>query len=57
MKNGQAIVIGAGIGGLAAAIRLSVKGFKVRVFEQNAYPGGKIAEVKNGNYRWDAGPS
>ncbi|MEZ5173769.1 MAG: 1-hydroxycarotenoid 3,4-desaturase CrtD [Bacteroidia bacterium] len=57
MKNEQAIVIGAGIAGIAAAIRLSVKGCKVRVFEQNAYPGGKIAEVKNGNYRWDAGPS
>lgn len=57
MKNGQAIIIGAGIGGLAASIRLSVQGFKVRVFEQNAYPGGKIAEVKNGPYRWDAGPS
>ena len=52
-----AIVIGSGIGGLATAIRLTNKGFKVKVFEVNAYPGGKLTEIQLGNYRFDAGPS
>lgn len=37
-------IIGAGIAGLACAIRLSVKGYEVEVFESNAYPGGKLSE-------------
>ena len=52
-----AVVIGAGIGGLAAAIRLAAKGFKVEVFEANIYPGGKLSEITLGDYRFDAGPS
>ncbi len=53
----KAIVIGAGIGGLAAAVRLACLGFKVNVFEANAFVGGKInSEIKNG-YRFDMGPS
>jgi phytoene desaturase len=53
----KAIVIGAGISGIAAAIRLKAKGFEVEVFEANAYPGGKLSEFKQGAYRFDAGPS
>ena len=53
----KAIVIGAGIAGLASAIRLANKGYKVDVFESNSYPGGKLTEVKLGAYRFDAGPS
>ncbi len=52
-----AIVIGAGIGGLAAAIRLQARGFAVSVFEINNYPGGKLTETGNHKYRFDAGPS
>ena len=33
-----AIVIGAGLGGIAAALRLSKKGYRVTVFEDNDYP-------------------
>lgn len=51
------IVIGAGIGGIATAIRLAVKGHKVKVFEANAYPGGKLSEIKSQGFRFDAGPS
>jgi len=50
-------IIGAGVGGLAAAIRLAAKGHAVQVFEKNAYPGGKLAELRLGNYRFDKGPS
>ncbi|MDF1572578.1 MAG: phytoene desaturase family protein [Bacteroidales bacterium] len=50
-------VIGAGIGGLATAIRMALKGHEVTVFEQSAVPGGKMGELRWKNYRWDAGPS
>lgn len=53
----QAIVVGAGIGGLATAVRLAVKGYKVTVLEANDFPGGKLSEFTIGPYRFDAGPS
>lgn len=53
----HAIVIGAGIAGIASAIRLSQKGYHVTVLEKNAYPGGKLGEIHTGGYRFDSGPS
>ena len=53
----KAIVIGAGIGGLATAIRLAHKGYRVEVFEANDYVGGKLSTFSLGDYRFDAGPS
>ncbi len=53
----KAIIIGAGIAGLASAIRLRNGGFEVSVFEQNTYPGGKLTAFTKNNYRFDAGPS
>ncbi|KAB1155717.1 1-hydroxycarotenoid 3,4-desaturase CrtD [Flavobacterium luteum] len=50
-------IIGAGIGGLALAIRLAKKGFNVTVFEKNSYPGGKLSELKINGFRFDKGPS
>jgi phytoene desaturase len=50
-------IIGAGIGGLALAIRLANKGFKVTVFEKNSYPGGKLSEININGFRFDKGPS
>jgi phytoene desaturase len=52
-----AIVIGSGIAGIAAAIRLAKRGYTVSVFEANNYPGGKLSEIRLGAYRFDAGPS
>ncbi len=52
-----AAVIGAGIAGIASAIRLAVKGYRVDVFEANAYPGGKLSSFEQSGYRFDAGPS
>lgn len=52
-----AIVIGGGIGGIAASLRLSKKGYRVSVFEANDYPGGKLCAFNLGDYRFDAGPS
>ncbi|MFO8233899.1 MAG: 1-hydroxycarotenoid 3,4-desaturase CrtD [Bacteroidales bacterium] len=53
----KAIIIGSGIGGIATAVRLAIKGLDVSVFEKNDYPGGKIAELNEGNYRFDSGPT
>lgn len=50
-------IIGAGIAGLAAAVRMAARGHEVDVFEANAYPGGKLSEFQLGEYRFDAGPS
>jgi phytoene desaturase len=56
-KQATCAIIGAGIAGIASAIRLANKGFKVTVFEANAYPGGKLSEISTNGYRFDAGPS
>ena len=50
-------VIGAGVGGLATAIRLAALGHRVRVFEAGPAPGGKCARVARDGFAWDAGPS
>ena len=57
MPKPKAIIIGAGIAGIATAIRLAVKGYQVEVFEANSYPGGKLSEIAQNGYRFDAGPS
>ena len=51
------IIIGSGVSGLAAALRLSVNGYQVTVFESNKYIGGKISELRYNGYRFDTGPS
>ncbi len=53
----EVAVIGSGIGGLAAALRLRNKGYNVTVFESNSYPGGKLHAVDIQGYRFDLGPS
>ena len=49
-------IIGSGVSGLSASIRLSNMGYEVHVFEANEYPGGKLSSFKLGDYRFDAGP-
>ena len=53
----KAVVVGAGIAGIASAIRLQSKGFAVQVLEKNSYPGGKLTQLKGKGFRFDAGPS
>ncbi len=53
----KAIIIGAGVAGLASAIRLAVQQFDVTVFEKNNYSGGKLSHFTLGDYQFDAGPS
>jgi len=52
-----AAIIGSGMAGMAAAIRLAMQGYAVTVFEANSYPGGKVTELQAKGYRFDAGPS
>jgi phytoene desaturase len=53
----KAIVIGSGVAGMATAIRLSVQGFEVTVYEKNSYPGGKLSAFEKDGFHFDAGPS
>ena len=50
-------VIGAGPGGLAAAMLLARRGFNVEVFEKQKVVGGRNAEVVLGDYHFDLGPT
>jgi phytoene desaturase len=50
-------IIGAGIAGLAAAIRLANRGHHVTVFEASDRPGGKLNTLRWEGFRWDTGPS
>ncbi len=52
-----AAVIGTGIGGLAAALRLRKQGYAVTVYEKNDYAGGKLHAIEQEGYRFDLGPS
>lgn len=55
--NYDTVIIGAGVGGLSAAIRLAAAGQRVLILEQNAQVGGKMGEVTEAGFRWDTGPS
>ena len=50
-------VVGAGVGGLAAAVRLARAGHAVTVLEAGAAPGGKCGRVEREGFVWDSGPS
>jgi len=52
-----AIVIGAGIGGLATAARLARAGYKVTLLEKNSRPGGRTDTIEGDGFRFDTGPT
>ena len=51
------VVVGAGVGGLACAIRLAHAGHSVTVLEQAGVAGGKCGRVVEREFAWDSGPS
>jgi phytoene desaturase len=57
MSQKTVAVVGAGIAGLASAIRLANQGLDVHLFEKNSYTGGKMTVYKQDGFRFDAGPS
>lgn len=56
-KKRKIAVIGAGLGGLSAAIRLAGSGYQVDLYEQNSNPGGKANQISENGFRFDTGPS
>ncbi|MBN1947664.1 MAG: phytoene desaturase [Bradymonadales bacterium] len=61
MKSGKpglkVLVIGAGLGGISAAISLATEGFEVELFEKNPRIGGKLNLLERDGFRFDLGPS
>ncbi|MHA6253120.1 phytoene desaturase family protein [Oceanobacillus sp. CAU 1775] len=53
----QITVVGAGVAGLASAIRLQNAGYDVEVYEKEAIPGGKMHLIEKDGYRFDLGPT
>lgn len=53
----KVIVIGAGLGGMSAAIALAMQGFAVEVFEKNERAGGKLNLLEKDGFKFDLGPS
>ena len=51
------IVIGSGFGGLAAALRLKAKGYKVTLIEKHPDLGGRARVFKKGEFTYDGGPT
>ncbi len=56
-RKPTAIVIGAGFGGLAAAIRLGARGYRVTVLERLDAPGGRAYVYRQDGFTFDAGPT
>ncbi|MEM6454351.1 MAG: phytoene desaturase family protein [Acidobacteriota bacterium] len=56
-ERSTALVIGAGFGGLAAALRLRARGFDVTIVDRQDQPGGRAAVYRRGGYTFDAGPT
>ena len=54
-KNKTAIIIGAGIGGIATSIYLAKNGYKVSIFEKNSGPGGRCGQLIHEGHRFDLG--
>ncbi len=57
MKTPSVIVIGAGIGGIAAAAHLAQRGMQVSVVEKNSQPGGRCDRFSRAGHHFDTGPT
>ncbi|MCG3203590.1 MAG: Diapolycopene oxygenase [Elusimicrobia bacterium] len=56
-KNKKVVVVGAGLGGLSAAVSLLSEGFQVDIYEKNERVGGKLNILKQDGFTFDLGPS
>jgi len=57
MLNKKVLIIGAGIGGLATALRLAKNGYTVEIIEKNNQAGGRLNQLKIDGFTFDTGPS
>lgn len=53
----KVLIIGSGLGGLATALRLSVKGYEVEIAEKYHQPGGRLNQLLKDGFTFDVGPS
>ena len=53
----HAVIVGAGLGGLAAAIRLGARGYRVTVLDRLEEPGGRATVFRQDGFTFDAGPT
>lgn len=51
------LIAGAGLGGLATALRLAKNGYKVEILEKNSQAGGRLNQIKKDGFTFDTGPS
>ena len=56
-RRPHAVVIGSGFGGLAAAVRLGARGYRVSVLEKREMLGGRAAVYRQDGFTFDAGPT
>jgi len=56
-EHKKIVVVGAGLAGIAVALRLQKQGFAVSVLEKSSEYGGKLGTFSWNDYRWDSGPS
>lgn len=56
-RRPHAVIIGSGFGGLAAAVRLGARGYRVTVLEKLAEPGGRASVFRQDGFTFDAGPT
>jgi phytoene desaturase len=56
-RRPHAVVIGSGFGGLAAAVRLGARGYRVTVLEKLEQPGGRASVFRQDGFTFDAGPT
>lgn len=55
--NKNIVVIGGGLGGISAAIRMAQEGYTVDLYEQNNHIGGKVNRLDVEDFGFDLGPS
>lgn len=53
----RVVIVGAGLGGLSAALHLAGAGRQVTVLERESVPGGRCGLITDGGYRFDTGPT
>jgi phytoene desaturase len=56
-RTDSVVVVGAGLGGLSAALRLAGAGRQVTVLERSPAPGGRAGRLELDGYRFDTGPT
>jgi phytoene desaturase len=56
-RTDHVVIVGAGLGGLSAALRLAGAGRRVTVLEREATPGGRAGQLNVDGFRFDTGPT